>query len=80
MIDPDGPVPIYMQLANILADRIESGEFQPNRPLPSEKYLVEQYGVARGTARRSVQVLRERGLVFTVPQRGTYVKDRKGNS
>jgi DNA-binding GntR family transcriptional regulator len=76
MIDPAGPVPIYIQLADLLAARIDSGEFQPNRPLPSEKYLVEQYGVARGTARRSVQLLRERGLVFTVPQRGTYVKDR----
>ncbi len=77
-IDPDGPVPKYIQLADILERRIASGELQPNRPVPSEKYLVEQYGVARGTARRAVDVLRNRGLVFTVPQRGTYVKPKDG--
>jgi DNA-binding GntR family transcriptional regulator len=76
MIDPDGPTPIYVQLADILADRIERGELLPNRPLPSEKQLQDEFGVARGTARRAVEVLRERGLAFTVPQRGTYVKDR----
>ena len=80
MIDPDGPIPIYKQLADILEGRITSGEFQPNRALPSEKYLVEQYGVARGTARRSVQLLRDRDLVYTVPQRGTYVKDRSADN
>jgi GntR family transcriptional regulator len=47
MIDPEGPVPIYLQLANILADRIESGEFQPNRPLPSEKYPSPSRSAAR---------------------------------
>jgi DNA-binding GntR family transcriptional regulator len=30
----------------------------------------------RDTARRAVQVLRDEGLVVTVPQRGAYVVDR----
>lgn len=32
-----------------------------------------QYGVASGTARRAVAELRERGLVATLPNKGTYV-------
>ncbi len=76
-IEPDGPVPKYVQLADILERRINAGELQPNRPLPSEKYLMAEYGVARGTARRAVEVLRERDVVFTVPQRGTYVKPKE---
>lgn len=76
-IEPDGPVPKYVQLADILERRINSGDLQPNRPLPSEKYLMAEYDVARGTARRAVEVLRERDLVFTVPQRGTYVKPKE---
>ena len=76
-IEPDGPVPKYVQLADILERRINDGELQPNRPLPSEKYLMAEYGVARGTARRAVEVLRERDVVFTVPQRGTYVKPKE---
>ncbi|MEV6598882.1 GntR family transcriptional regulator [Actinoplanes sp. NPDC051346] len=73
VIEPDGPVPPYLQLAEILAERIERGDLQPNRPIPSESQLVQEFGIARGTVRRAVAVLRERGVVFTVPQRGTYV-------
>jgi GntR family transcriptional regulator len=77
VIEPDGPVPIYLQLVEILAERIERGELQPNRPIPSELQLVQEFGIARGTARRAVAVLRDRGLVFTVAQRGTYVAPRQ---
>jgi DNA-binding GntR family transcriptional regulator len=73
MIDPDGPVPVYQQVANVLAARIASGELAPHRPIPSETSIVQEFGIARGTARRAVALLRERGLVYTVPQRGTYV-------
>lgn len=73
VIEPDGPVPPYLQLVEILVERIERGDWQPNRPIPSELQLVQEFGIARGTVRRAVAVLRERELVFTVPQRGTYV-------
>jgi len=73
MIEPDGPVPIYLQLVEILTQRIERGDWAANRPIPSEGQLVQEFGIARGTARRAVATLREQGLVFTVPQRGTYV-------
>jgi GntR family transcriptional regulator len=66
---------VYLQLAAILRGQIERGELVPRQPLPSESYLVGQYGVSRGTARRAVQVLRDEGLVRTIPQRGTYVAE-----
>ncbi|MEH0929380.1 winged helix-turn-helix domain-containing protein [Micromonospora sp. CPCC 205558] len=76
MIDPLSPTPIYVQLADVIAKRIETGELSPRRPIPSESTLQQEYGVARGTVRAAVRLLRERGLVMTVPQRGTYVSDR----
>ncbi|GAB7049524.1 GntR family transcriptional regulator [Catenuloplanes indicus] len=79
MIEPDGPVPIYLQLAEILAERIQRGEWPPNRPIPSETQLTQEFGIARNTARKAIAVLRERGLVFTVPQRGTYVSPKDGS-
>ncbi|MFG2043369.1 GntR family transcriptional regulator [Dactylosporangium sp. NPDC048998] len=75
MVDPDGPTPVYVQIADIIQQRIEAGELQPNRPIPSELALQQEFGVARGTARHAVELLRERGLVFTVPQRGTFVAE-----
>jgi DNA-binding GntR family transcriptional regulator len=47
--------------------------YPSGRTIPSEKTLVQDYGLSRGTVRKAVQVLRERGIVDTVPQRGTYV-------
>jgi DNA-binding GntR family transcriptional regulator len=65
--------PIYQEIAGEVAERIRKGEFRPNRPIPSEKMLMEQYDVAKVTARNSVAFLRDQGWVFTVPHRGTYV-------
>ncbi|WP_031068948.1 GntR family transcriptional regulator [Streptomyces sp. NRRL S-118] len=72
-IDHAGPVTPYRQLAGILRARIARGDWQPNRAIASETQLVQQYGLARTTVRRAIAVLVEEGLVFTVPQRGTYV-------
>jgi len=68
MIDPGAREPVYLQLADILTGQIESGELPVGRTIPSEKTMQERYGVGRGTARKAVMVLRERGLVDTVPQ------------
>ena len=73
MIDHEGPTPLYVQVADAIQARIEVGDLLPNRPIPSENQLVQEYGVARGTARKAIQLLRDRGLVVTVVGRGTYV-------
>lgn len=74
MIDPEGPVPLYEQLARILRGQIERGELQPDRPIPSVTQLQQTYGLARGTVLHAVQVLIDEGLVATVTGRGTYVR------
>ena len=72
-IDPIAPVPPYRQIAEIIRRRIGAGEYQPDTRIPTESEIVEEFEVARTTARRAVQVLREDGLVYTVPNRGSYV-------
>ena len=79
-IDPLAPVPPYRQIAAILKRRILSGQYPPNSRIPTESELVETYEVARTTARRAVGALRDEGLVYTVPQRGTYVAQRPDDS
>jgi GntR family transcriptional regulator len=73
MIDRDGPTPVYVQVADVIAARIAGGELARHRPIPSEIHLQQEFGVARDTIRRAVEVLRDRGLVFTVRGKGTYV-------
>lgn len=74
MIDPRDPTPLYQQVANDIERQIRAGELEPDRAIPSELRIQQEYGVARGTARRVVEELRERGLVYTIPQRGSFVK------
>lgn len=72
-IDYRGDLPPHRQIAGWLRARIESGELAPGAVLPSEKDLMDTFGVARTTVRRAVAALRTEGLVYTVPQRGSYV-------
>ncbi|MCW2945201.1 MAG: transcriptional regulator, GntR family [Actinoallomurus sp.] len=75
--DLSGPAYVYMQLADHIAARIQRGELRPAARLPGERDLAEEYGVALGTARRAVQELRDRGLVVTLPAKGTYIRAGK---
>ena len=72
-IDPKSATPVYVQVANILRQRIQDGRLEPDRPVPSEQQLQQEFGIARGTARKSIALLREEGLVITVPGRGSFV-------
>ena len=38
-----------------------------------ETQLQQEFGIARGTARKAIALLREQGLVVTVKGRGSYV-------
>jgi DNA-binding transcriptional regulator YhcF (GntR family) len=68
------PATLSEQIADWLRVRILAGEFKPDEErIPSEKELTEIFDVSRPTARRAIQILRREGLVYTLPQRGTYV-------
>ena len=73
--DPEagGPAYVYAKLADHLAARIETGELPNGSRLPGERDLADEYGVAVATARRAIQELRDRGLVVTLPAKGSYV-------
>lgn len=64
---------VYVRVADRIERAIRSGELSHGARLPNERDLGAQYGVAAGTARRVVRELRERGLVVTLPNKGTFV-------
>jgi GntR family transcriptional regulator len=73
LIDPIAPVPPYRQIAEIIRRRIGAGEYRPDTRIPTESEIVGEFEVARSNTRRAVAVLRDEGLVYTVPNRGSYV-------
>jgi GntR family transcriptional regulator len=74
----EGPVTPYRQLADILKARIARGDWQPGRPIASETRLVQEYGIARTTVRRALDVLVDEQVVWKVQGRGTYVGQPPG--
>lgn len=63
----------HKEVAEEIARRIRAGVYKPDNPIPSLKQMSQEFAVAIGTARSAVELLRQWGLVYTVPQRGTYV-------
>src|SRR3954468_24002463 len=64
---------LHKKLRHDLAARINSGELRPGERLPSERQLVDQYGVARSVVRQSLAGLTRDGLVAPAYPRGYHV-------
>jgi GntR family transcriptional regulator/GntR family mannosyl-D-glycerate transport/metabolism transcriptional repressor len=73
-VDHYDPEPLYAQLAAILRAQITNGQLTSRDPMPSEQQLQQEHGVSRGTVRAAFRMLRDEGLVVTLPGRGSYVR------
>jgi DNA-binding GntR family transcriptional regulator len=71
MIQIDRGPPPWRQVADGLRRRIEAGEWTGR--LPSEKTIAQEYGVAIGTVRKALALLRDEGLIRTDRGWGSYV-------
>lgn len=75
MISPLPDAAVKDRLAAVLREQITSGDLAPGAKLPSEKALQQTYGLARGTVRQAVAILRAEGLVETRHPVGTFVRE-----
>jgi GntR family transcriptional regulator len=73
-IDDDSPEHPYVQLAGLLREQIKAGKTGPR--VPSITELAEESGLSAATVKRSLRLLRDEGLIYTVPGRGTFVRKR----
>jgi DNA-binding GntR family transcriptional regulator len=73
--NPEAGEPGYLweAMADHITARIKTGDLVPGARLPGERDLASEYGVALMTARRALRELRERGLVRTLPSKGTFI-------
>lgn len=68
----DGSRPKHAQLRDVLA-AICATELEPDATIPSERDLMETYGVSRATVRRAIESLIAEGLLRRVQGKGTFV-------
>ncbi|CAG8998739.1 MAG: Mannosyl-D-glycerate transport/metabolism system repressor MngR [Candidatus Celerinatantimonas neptuna] len=64
---------IYLRIAEQLKNRINSGEFSLQHPLPSEHQLASVYQVSRMTLRRAIDCLVDESLVERRHGSGNFV-------
>jgi Bacterial regulatory proteins, gntR family len=68
------PRPPYQQIADVLRGDIISGRYATGDTLPSGPVLVERFGVAMGTVRSAIRVLRDEELVTPWQGKGVVVR------
>lgn len=70
-----GPDYAYVQVARHLEGRVRSGELTAGTRLPNERDLAASYGVALGTMRKAIAILRGKSLVVVTPHKGVFVSN-----
>ncbi len=65
--------PLYFKIEMDLRKRIMAKEYLPGQVLPSERQLMESYGVSRLTVREAINRLVAQGMVEKKQGKGTFV-------
>ena len=69
-------MPLYIQVASVLRQRVESGQWSQGEKISTLEELEAEFQVARVTVRQAVDVLREEGLLRALQGRGTFVSKK----
>lgn len=64
----------YSAVKRAISDRIASEQYPLNSMIPSERELIETFGVSRITVRKALDELVAEGYLYRIQGKGTYVK------
>jgi GntR family transcriptional regulator len=76
LINRQSPLPLYLQLAEILRAKIETGEYPPGTKIPSEPELAKSYRMGRPTIRQALGLLVQEGNLLKRKGAGTFVREK----
>jgi GntR family transcriptional regulator len=71
-----GPLPVHMQISEMLIREIAVGRLADGARLPPEREMAAGLGIAVGTLRRALADLTEKGLLDRIQGSGNYVRAR----
>ena len=63
----------HRQIIDALSAKIQGGVLKPHDQLPTERELCEQWQASRSTIRKAMDQLTDRGKIFRVPGKGSFV-------
>lgn len=67
--------PLYLQVRDVLVQRIVVGQWKPGSTLPNETQLAQQLGISIGTVRKALDLMEVERIVTRRQGRGTFVND-----
>ncbi|SDN04516.1 GntR family transcriptional regulator, arabinose operon transcriptional repressor [Paenibacillus sp. yr247] len=65
--------PLYLQIQEHFKQMIHAGYMEENSKFPTEKQLMEQFGVSRMTVSNALTQLAKDGWIYRIPGRGSFV-------
>jgi GntR family transcriptional regulator len=65
--------PLYQQIKSLLVTGLETGQWQPGQPIPSETELAARFGVSQGTVRKAIDEMAAENLLVRRQGKGTFV-------
>ena len=74
-LDRASPQPLYLQIYEIITQKIRSHTLPPGSKLPPERELASLFAVSRTTAINAYRQLEQQGLIQTKVGSGTYVTE-----
>jgi GntR family transcriptional regulator of arabinose operon len=75
-IDRNSFTPMYIQLKELIKEKIKSGEYLPGQPIPSGKELSKKLGVSTITVRQAVTELIREDFLQGLQGKGVFVADQ----
>lgn len=75
----DAGVPLHRQLYLVISDGIQAGLYKPGEAIPTEKEMIDSYGVSRVTVRSAIKALKDDGFVEVGSGRRTTVRETVGS-
>jgi DNA-binding GntR family transcriptional regulator len=79
LINKYSSIPLYLQLKNLILEKMENDEYPKDSRIPSEQELCEIYDISRPTVRQAIAELTNCGMLYKVKGKGTFVSKPKSD-
>lgn len=76
-IDFESPIPYYLQLIEVVRERIQQRDWLPGTQIPGEQDLCTRYGISRTVVRQALRELELEGIIHRRKGKGTFVAKPK---
>lgn len=69
----EGGAPIYEQLCARITELISGGTLAEGEKLPAVREVAKSLGINPNTVQKAYAALEQRGLIYSIPAKGSYV-------